>query len=372
MTVPGIGPAWPGAGFAVTDARAPALDLSAAVGQLAYSWRFELVDGVSDMRLGDLHPIRAASLSHDSAATVKRRLDLQLGVADTAAVNPLRDRVRVFQIIPSAPNPERRDGHWPLGRYAWSDSPESVSTGGNQARPTLSDEMFIIDQEITVGLNARGMAVVPAIVAAVEGLGVTLKADPSPYVAADAWASGTSRGQVLEALSVSGDYWSPWFDNDGALRFLRTFDPATQIPDINLDAGYQVLREGIVTNSGVLTAPNRIAVVSNAAGNASSPVTAYADVPVNAPNSIANIGFIRQKTYTLQITDGAQAQAVANGLAQRNEIFETVNLATPADPRHDGYNVIRWQGANWLELAWSMPLTPGGPMTHSMRKSYAA
>ena len=207
---------------------------------------------------------------------------------------------------------------------------------------------------------------------AVAGLGVTVLADPSPYTAADAWPSGTSRGQVLEAIAVSGDYWSPWFDNDGALRFVRTFDPATQVVDIDLDAGYSVLREGIVENDGLLTAPNRIVVVSNAARDARASVTASADVPVTAPNSIANIGTVRSKQYTLQISDPVQAIAVANGLAQRNQVFETVTLSTPADPRHDGYQVIRWQGSNWLELAWNMQLTPGAPMTHTMRKSYAA
>lgn len=369
---PGVGPAWPGAGPLVTDVRQPVLDLSAAVGQMNYTWRFELVNALTDEHLGDITPIRGASLSHDSGMTTKRRLSLSLGKSDTAAVNTLVDRVRVFMTIPAAPNPDREDGDWPLGRYAWSDNPRKVSTGGKLAQPTLNDEMFVIDQELDKGVNGRGQPIVTVIGIIMNGLGVNVLADPSPYLAADAWSSGTNRGQVLEAIAVTGDYWSPWFDNNGALRFLRTFDPATAVVDIDLDAGYQVLREGIVENDGLLTAPNRIIVISNGARDPSGSIVAVADVPVTAPNSIANIGTVRSKQYTLQVSDPVQAVAVANGLAQRNQVFETVTLATAADPRHDGYNVIRWQGDNWLELAWEMPLTPGAPMTHTMRKSYAA
>jgi hypothetical protein len=369
---PGIGSAWPGAGPLVTDVRQPVLDLSAAVGQMSYSWRFELVNAVTDEHLGDIEPIRNASLSHDTGMTTKRRLSLSLGRADTAEVNALTDRVRLFMTIPGAPNPDRDDGDWPLGRYAWSDNPRQVTTAGRLAQPTLNDEMFVIDQELDVGLNGRGQPIVTVIGMAVSGLGVTVVADPSPYTSAEAWSSGTNRGQVLEAIAVTGDYWSPWFDNNGDLRFLRTFDPASAVVDIDLDAGYQVLREGIVENDGLLTAPNRIIVVSNAARDPGGAVVAVRDVPVTAPNSIANIGTVRSKQYTLQISDPAQAIAVANGLAERNQIFETVTLSTAADPRHDSYNVLRWQGDNWLELAWSMPLTPGAPMTHTMRKSYAA
>jgi hypothetical protein len=202
------------------------------------------------------------------------------------------------------------------------------------------------------------------------GLPIAFDAENTPFTSAEAWALGTSRGQILEALSVSGDWWSPWFDNRGVLRFRRTFDPAAQVPDLDFDRGYRVIRSDIVETDDLLTAPNRYIVISNAAHDASAPVVGVADIPVTAPNSIANIGFIRSKTLNLQLSDAAQAQAVAKGLAERATIFEQVTLSTPADPRHDGYNVIRWQGVNWLELGWSMSLVPGEPMEHSLRRSY--
>ena len=370
MTLPGIGSAWPGGGALVTDTRAPQLDLSAAVGQMTYTFRFEVIDAVSGMHLGDITPIRDANLSHDTGQITKRTLELSLGRADTAAINALTDRVSVFMVIPSAQCPDTSSGDWPLGRYVFVDNPRRVSTGGRLGQPRLTDEMFLVDQPIEAGISGSGLNVMSVILLSVAGLPITLQAEASNFTSADSWGIGVNRGQIYEALSVAGDYFSPWFDNTGKMRFIRTFDPSVAIPDIDFDAGYRVLRQDILETDELLTAPNTFIVISNNSGTPETPIFAVATVPVNAPNSVAARGFAITKVVDLQITDAAQAAAIANGLVQRQAIFEQVQLSTPADPRHDSYNVIRWQGENWLELSWAMTLAPGAPMIHVLRKSY--
>jgi hypothetical protein len=101
-----------------------------------------------------------------------------------------------------------------------------------------------------------------------------------------------------------------------------------------------------------------------------APIVGVATVPPTAPNSFTNRGFYITQAQTLQLFSVAQAQAVAAGLANRFTVFETVNLNTLPDPRHDSYDVIFWNGSFWLELAWSMNLTPGGLMGHTLRKAY--
>ncbi len=370
MTLPPVGPAWPGSRSLVTDTRAPALDLDESIGQAQYTFRFELVDGISGEHLGDITPIREASLRHDTGQITKRTLDLSLGKTDTAAVNALTDRINLFMVIPSTPCPDTLSGDWPLGRYQFVDDPRRFSTGGRLGQPQLTDEMFLVDQPILAGITGVGKLVESVIIETLTGLPITFDIEASSFDSMDSFGIGIGRGQVLEALSVSGDYLSPWFDNNGVLRFIRSFDPAAAVPDMDLDVGFRVIRDDILETSEILTAPNTFLVVSNSSGTPEVPVTATATVPVNAPNSTANRGFSITKVVDLQVSDQAQAQAVANGLIQRRAIFEQVQLTTPADPRHDSYNVIRWQGANWLELSWSMTLTAGAPMTHVMRKSY--
>lgn len=367
---PGLAAAWPGSRALITDTRAPALDLDECVGQRQATFRFALSDAVSGEVLGEIHPIRDASLSHDTGSTTKRQLSLSLGKADTAAVNALTDRVEPFMVFPNLTNPDHPSGDWPLGRYMWVDNPRRFTTSGRLAQPQLSDEMFLVDQAILTGLSGVGVGVVAVLLDVLAGLPITFDLEPSPFTSADSWGIGVTRGQILETLSVAGDWWSPWFDNNGVLRFRRTFDPATQVADIDLDAGFRVFQDSIVESDELLTAPNTIVVISNNAGDSSTPVVGIATVPVNAPNSVPNRGFAIPAVFDLQLSDANQAAAVAQGLAQRQGIFEQVQLSTPPDPRHDSYNVIRWQGSNWLELGWSMPLVEGAAMSHSLRRSY--
>ncbi len=370
---PAIGSAWPGAGPLVTDTRSPFLDIAAGVGQMRYTFRFALSDGVTGENLGDLTPIREASLRHDTAMTTKRELTFPLSAADTAAINTLTERVDVFMVIPAAPCPDTTHGDWPLGRYMWVDEGRRVTTRGKLGTERLTDEMFLIDQQIRTGISAVGLGVPQAILKVVSGLPITkIGIEPCEFVSAEAWGIGAGRGQILESLATSGDYWSPWLDNTGTLRFRRTFDPAKAVVDIDLDAGYQIFRDTIAEADDVLTSPNTIVVMSNAARNPSVPCVGVATLPPTAPNSVASRGFEVVRTYDLQLSDPNQAAAVANGLIQRQAIFEQVTFSTPADPRYDSYNVIRWNGSNWLNLSWSMRLVAGSPMTQTMRRSYAA
>lgn len=353
---------WPGSIPLTTLGPDPLFDLPAGRGQRVATFRFALTNGITGEVLGDIHPLRGATLTHDTSRTVKRQLGLAFGKVDTAAVNPLTDRVNVYMTIGGV--------EYPLGRYMFVDASRNVFTAGRLGNNQLADEMFLVDQQITSGINGVGKSVTSVIVDTVADLPVDLLAEPSPYQSSEAWGIGTGRGQLLEALSVSGDYWSPWFDHANKLRFDRTFDPATQVPDINFDDGAHVLQASILETDNLLTAPNTFVVISNAPDDTTSPIVGRASVPPSAPHSVTNRGFEIAAVYDLQLSDAAQATAVAQGLAQRETIFEQVTLATPPDPRHDSYTVIQWQGDLWLELAWSMRLEEGAAMTHTMRRSY--
>jgi hypothetical protein len=338
----------------------PLLDLPPWQGQRQCTFRFNVTDQVG-MNLGEITPLRGASLTHDTTRTIKRQLNLALGVTDTAAINPIQDRVSVTMVI--------GDQEWPLGRYLFTDASRQVYTSGKISTSTLNDEMFLVDQQISSGLNGYLKSTTSVILDVVEPLPITVEIEASPFVCAEAWSVGTHRGQILESLAVTGDYFSPWFDNLGILRFIRSFDPVTKIPDFDWDANKQVLRDAITESDDLLTAPNKFIVTSNS-GTSDLPIFGVATVPPTAPHSAVNRGFEILETVNLQLSTISQAEAVAANLANRQTVFERTILSTPPDPRHDSYNVIRWQGDLWLELAWSMALTEGGEMNHSLRKAY--
>lgn len=342
----------------------PVLDLQAGVGQRSATFRFDLINGITGQVLGSLTPLRSASLSHNTQQTIKRRLSLALGKADTAEIDPVNNRVAMYMRVGGT--------DWPLGRYLWTTQSRALFSSGRLSASTLIDEMFIVDQPVERGINGVGKTIDSVIYDTISTLDVTLAPLPaSTFTSAESWGIGTSRGSILESLSVTGDYFSPWFGNDTKLHFIRTFDPATQIPQFDFDAGFQVQQRGISETDDLLTAPNRIIVVSNAASNAGAEaVVGIADIASTAPNSISNRGFVVAKVFNLQIATAGQAAQVAAGLAQRATIFETTTLTTAADPRHDSYDVIRWQGENWLELAWTISCEDAS-MSHTLRRSYS-
>lgn len=345
----------------------PLLDLPRWAGQRSATFRFDRFDSVSHLLLGQLHPIRTAQLAHDTTRTIKRQLSMTLGQEDTAAINPVSERVDLSMVFGDGTT-------YPLGRYMYSDETAQRWTSGNTANVVLNDEMFRVDQPITKGIDGRGKVaqyIIELALRDISDIDLRIEGVTGQLPGTGAWTVGTRRGQVLEETSVTGGYFSPWFGNDKAMHFIQAFDPADQIPDFDFDSSNTVLRAGIVESSNLLTAPNRFVVISNSPDDTASPVIGTYDVPNSAPNSIANRGFVIAEVKDMQISTVAAATVVARNIGLRNTIFETTNLQTVPDPRHDSYNVVFWQGSNWLELGWSMNLTEGGTMNHVLRKAYS-
>lgn len=341
------------------------LDLEPWVGQRQCTYRFERINGVTGEVLGQLHPLRGATLTHDTTRTIKRQLNLSLGVVDTAAIEPLTDRILVFMVFPNG-------AEYPLGKYIFTDESRGVFTSGKLANVVLNDEMFLVDQQITTGINSNNRNVATVAQDIMSPLPISFVMEPSPYSSNSSWTLGTGRGAVLEDLATQGDYFSPWFGNDTFMHWIRSFDPADgRLPDFDFDSHNVVLRTGITETSDLLTAPNKFIVISNSPSSTAEQVVGVASVPATAPHSFSSRGFEIASVQDLQVLDSGQAQGVAQNMVNRQTIFERTTLSTPPDPRHDSYNVIRWQGALWLELAWSMALTEGGAMGHMIRKAYA-
>lgn len=345
----------------------PLLDLPAYKAQRQCTFRFYRSDAVTKEQLGEIHPLRdqgTPTLEHDTTRTIKRQLTIELGVRDTAAVDPIRERVDLYMVFPNG-------REYPLGKYMYSNPSLRVSTGGNEGTYVLTDEMFKVDQPVLKGVTGFRTGIPAVIGQVLDGIDVQYDIEPSPYVTSQAWTIGTNRGGILEALCVAGSYFNPWFDNNGTLRFIRAFNAADRICDFDFDSGYKVLRNTIVRTDDLLSAPNVYLVTANSSDDSDvAPISGTARLAPTAPNSVENRGFQVVQHEVLQVVNSTQASAIAYGFVQRNSTLENLTVSTAPDPRHDGYNVIRFEGSNWLEIGWSMSLTEGGLMNHTLRKTY--
>lgn len=353
------------------------LNLPVYVAQRGASFRFDLIDGPSNRQLGELHPLLDSppSLDHDTEATISRKLQgVTLSVADSREINPLTDRIALTMIIA---------GQWefPLGRYMFSDVTRARYSQGTITAATLVDEMFLVDQPMTAGFNAANQPVDVAIRRLLDGLPIgEIVIDATSQTSSNSWAAGTSRGSVLTELATVGGLFKPWFNHRNELRAIRSFEPGAQVPDIDLDSPARVWRDSIAEADDLLTAPNQFVVVSNNTGGSYSedgsdkpappPVTGVYNVPSSAPHSQAQRGFALPRIVEAQVSTYAAAAIYARTLGQQQDVYRRVELSTPLDPRHDGYQVIRWDGRLWLETGWSMGLTAGGEMRHKLRRAF--
>lgn len=347
------------------------LDMPLYMGQRSATFDFQLLDGRTGIRKGTLTPLRDQSptLSHDTTSTISRRVSgLVLGVDDARLINSVTDRIEITMVLG-----DRVRTRYPLGRYMVADDVDAVTSGGELTPLTLLDEMFIIDQELEAGFDAGGELASTAMRRLLDGLPIAEPLiDPTGQIAVNAWSAGSSRATALKDLATVGGYFKPWFDHTSRLRVMTAFEPADRPPDFDFDDPPRVLRDSIARSNDLLTAPNRFVIISNndATQEGAVPVVGVYDVPSSAPHSIAQRGFVQPQVLDRQVASQAQAQVYARTLGIQATIYERVSLATPADPRHDGYQVIRWDGQLWLEIGWSMPLRPGGTMTHTLRRTY--
>lgn len=347
------------------EPRIDTLDLTAAIGQRQSTYRFDLVNGVTGQNLGSITPYRdqPATITHDTSRTIKRDLKIVIDAVDLAEINTLTDRILPFMLIAGQ--------EWQLGRYMFVAETDAIRTGGDDGSMVLMDEMNLVDQELLASFSSTASCDA-AMRELVEGLPLPMGTDfaATPYPASGAWRMGARRGQALGTLALLGDLETPWMNNTGVMCAVRTVDPATSIPDLSFDDGYPVHTDSIMRTDDLLMAPNRFVVVGNGSDSSSAEIVGRYDTPPSAPHSIASRGFAIQQTTTLDIATSEQAKAAARAIGIRSVPVEQVDLTTAPDPRHDGFQVVRWRGNNYLETAWSLNLIEGGEMAHTLRRAY--
>lgn len=349
----------------ITTPESPIFDR--CYGQRTATFRFDAVDAVTGYRT-QVYPIRDSVpvLTHDTERTITRQITgLLFGVADTALLNIISSRLEVSMLI--------KGETFPLGRYIFNSQIRLRYSSGILSNASAFDEMFIVDQQLEQSFAASGV-VSANIIRLLAGLPITYTLEPTVYTSNGSWYGGSARGYAVEQLAIDGDYFSPWFDNTNIMRFIRSFDPAVSIPTFDFDVPGRVMSDRIIETDDLITAPNRFIVISNGTSteDTDTPTAGRYDVPASAPHSILNRGFVIPSVEDRQLSSSTQADAVARNLGLRQTIFERVELTTPPDPRHNSYDILRWQGANWLETAWSMPLIEGGQMQHIARKAYVS
>lgn len=358
------------------------------LGQQVASFRYEVVNGVTGVRIGEVTPLRSTIpvLVHNTQNTIMRTLTgFNLGAADTAALNPITDRIKVFMVVA---NPDGTTSEYPLGRYMYSANNYQVLSGGDLAQNSLYDEMFIVDQLMTTPFSTMVLDATFGSFSTINSFFGALKILLAPLVDAGlldyrvsgknstiggSWPSGTSRAKVLSDLCSQANRFQPWFDNNGVMQIIDSFNPASKEADFDFDDVPVVHRDSISYTNDFINAPNTFIAVNNSGitNGVGLEASGTYTVPPTAPWSVQNRGFVIPYYIETQVaTPSASMASIAQTYAEQYDVFERAQMSTATDPRHDSYDVVRWQNANWLEIAYSIQLQAGAPTIRTLRKAY--
>ena len=337
----------------------------ALVGLRAASYRFKLLDQY-DRPIGELHPDRTETpiITLQADRAIQRDMTtFNLIPQERAHVNPLSDRVAPYIILANG-------SESPLGVFLFSDDSQPIYSYGPTMSASLVDKGLILDQpvehSVSVSTNSAVRDAVIELLAEVGIVGVVETGD-AIVGAPMSWPAGTSRRQIILDLGVVAGYMAPYFDARGVCFVKAVIDPEEAPVDATHTEGGSVYASSIVNSNDLLRTPNRVVVLG--ADASSAPIVGSFDIPASAPNSYFNRGFRMTEVVQQQgLSSSGQAAAAARSYAMSRTVFEYLSFTSPPDPRHDVFSVVQFNGERWLEQAWSLPCTPDGPMTHSLRR----
>lgn len=342
----------------------PLLDLRSNVGQVACTFRWDLVD-VSGNVIGQIHPETGATINNDSGSEVKRAIQsLTLRESDSRHINLFRDLVRPWMVL--------EDGtQWPLGVFAFTVDDYTEGTIETSMGTTLLDLGFILTQQMqtSYGLN-DGQSIGPAMETIADMYGIFNRDIHPTHERIGGgpvnWPMDTPGTTILKSLCERAGFHPPYFDNNGTL-VCRPIDP------IQPGVGHQYSRSdgrievGTLKNStNLLTAPNAFKVVSSGTTTGETYAVAYIDPFL--PHSKERRGYVITKTIRRQgLASVGACQQVANSYARQDAShFAKVSFTSVIDPRHDTFDIIDIDGVAYREISWSMELAPGGTHTHTL------
>lgn len=311
-------------------------------------------------------------IGNDIGRTIHRTMNnLVLPPSTQAEINPLVHRIMPQMVLSNG-------SFFPLGVFLFADLSGKVHSRGDFGHGTMGDQGIILDQPSDASIGFQpGTLLADAIGAVFTRAGLTIwSIDPDitgVIGAPVAWPAGTHWSVAAGDLCDLAGAYHPYFDNRGIITVRPVDDLPTATPDLEYwtDRRSRIYDDSTTISSDVLDAPNRYIVIDGAASQ--SPIVAKYDIPDNAPHSRKNRGFYVPKVIRadgLESVAAAQAQARAAYASTGGAAFEHVQFSTPPDPRHDTFDVIAYNGVNYLEQSWSMPLSDGGDMTHHLRRSY--
>lgn len=268
---------------------------------------------------------------------------------------------------------------FPLGVFRFVDARRIRTNLGVAFEGSMGDQTVVVDVQSTTTFGIpTGGSYEAAIRQILTDRGIVdIQVDSTGTAAGTpvAYPIGTSWLRIVNELAGLMGCLPLYFETSGRARIREAPDLAALDTDdaaVSYDDGLNIFETGIIESNDLLSAPNLFVVIESGAGT--TPIRGEYALPPSSPNSAFHIGYDNPRTYNEQgLPDNAAAAARARVAAITDgAVFEHVTFDGPTDPRHGVFSVVEFRGLLYLEESWSMPLTVGANMTHTLRRVYSA
>jgi hypothetical protein len=335
----------------------------------------------SNVDQGSLTQVKAGSVVLDGLADVHRSASFTLVEGDTIDYN--RDRIKPYVRLTM---PDGGTVSWPQGVFLLSSPDRVLSPDSTVARTVTAYDQTVLLQGDSVSDRysvAAGTLYTTAIASAVAGYGFTtnITASSKTLPVTIDWAGGTSKLTIVNDLLAAINYRAAWFNEDGVFQAVPYVLPDTVVPGYTYATDETSVIVGDIShNLDLFNVPNRWVLVVSEADRPALTST-YTNTLASSPTSTVSRGRTITKYDTGQT---AADQATLDDLAARmafedSQVYETVGFTTALMPFHSDLDVLG-VSANGLalgtvkfqEVGWSMDLTVGGSMGHTVRRTVSA
>ncbi|SDI19478.1 hypothetical protein SAMN05192534_12461 [Alteribacillus persepolensis] len=331
----------------------------------------------NDRSIGDItHLVIADSseVSMDSEAEIHRTAKLR--VRDTGEIDFLKERIQPFAEL------HMKNGsiEFPLGVFLLS-TPQKEYEGDNIYRniDAYDKLQILVDDGFTARVVAdEGELVTDFIISLLQDAGITkinIERSDKTFPTWLSWDPDVSRLEVINELLDVINYENLYVDEYGYFVSRPYRTPAQRSAEYTYETNHlSVITPGATSTEDYFSVPNQwVGIVSEPDR---VPLTyTYENTKEDSPTSIPSRG----RTITKYIdTDSVDLEALQGTVQkqayQDSQIAAEMKLNTAIMPMHSYNDIIRVKhdklgiDAKFQEVAWSMPLSAGGTMSHTIKE----
>lgn len=287
-------------------------------------------------------------------------------------VNFLTDRLRPVVIL----NGEE----FPVGVYAITTESERNENGETVTELEGYSLLYLASRkciETRLSIPA-GTNYISECVQLLNSAGITdIDAEPTGYTLATAredWDVGTPILTIVNDLLAEISYNSAWVALDGTVRLTKYAPPSlANVGHVYSEGRYSVIEDGYTRSSDRYGKYN-VFLVTCENPDLSAPMSATAvNDSEESPFSVSKLGRILRVETVDNIPSQAALQEYANRMKyQSMQETETITFATAPIPNHETFDVVALGMGDlsgiYAETGWTLPLIPGGSMSHTARR----